>query len=526
MKVYLHSVVQLAKHGITNYWRTSALILIIIASALMIRVPDIRVGLPYFSYVDEGHVMHSVGNILKHQTVDPGWYGYPPATMLVIAGMQTIADVLSNSTPDAHDVLSQEKQDYYDIFLSTRTLLTARFFILICSIVLLLLYPLIGKAIAATNTGIAMMVIAAFLPPIVTRSTIVLVDTPAVLFAMTAITATFYYRKKQSVAIAFFVGIMIATAAFTKYTYGILAPAVGIYILLNAQLHRIRYILAYILGGGITSLVFLWCINWNVHGVLDALKFQSEFYKTISNSVWNEAWFHSTWYYPYGELPIIYGLLVCAGIVYMLCCRRYRMLIITLLSYVFLFILPLTLYPYKPFRNYLFPVALSPIPVTILLADVFQKLKLSQRIFITTVALLTISLFFPFIVGYLSKRQLVRDSRISAQQFILDNPVHTCPVYLEEEIAWHPETLKSITAAGHPLHIVKRQELHSVLLNTPTNDIIICYSGHVPVVSLSPTAGPFVKTKFKTGSRPLPKYSNYWRTMTLELTVISISPHR
>src|SRR4051794_9580125 len=61
-------------------------VLVIAIIAVAVRLPALTAGLPYMSYVDEGHVLHHVNYLLSHHTWEPDTYSYPSFPFYLIAG--------------------------------------------------------------------------------------------------------------------------------------------------------------------------------------------------------------------------------------------------------------------------------------------------------------------------------------------------------------------------------------------------------------------------------------------------------
>ena len=58
----------------------------ILIAATAVRLPTLTAGLPYMTYVDEGHVLHHVVHLLSAGTWEPSTYSYPSLPFYLVAG--------------------------------------------------------------------------------------------------------------------------------------------------------------------------------------------------------------------------------------------------------------------------------------------------------------------------------------------------------------------------------------------------------------------------------------------------------
>ena len=99
-------------------WKTLAAGIALLVVAAAVRLPALPAGLPYMTYVDEGHVLHHVVHLLAERTWEPGSYYYGSHTLYLVAGAavawspfyaeihgHSLANDLSRSPPQYYDVL-------------------------------------------------------------------------------------------------------------------------------------------------------------------------------------------------------------------------------------------------------------------------------------------------------------------------------------------------------------------------------------------------------------------------------------
>src|SRR5205823_6748727 len=104
---------------------TRLLLVLVVLVAGLWRVPAIDHGLPYLSYIDEGHVLHRSARMLEKHTPFPGWYQYPSLTM---DGAAALAAVYA-TVPGARPVTpSREERNsvYYDLGMPSALVVAGR----------------------------------------------------------------------------------------------------------------------------------------------------------------------------------------------------------------------------------------------------------------------------------------------------------------------------------------------------------------------------------------------------------------
>src|SRR3954468_17434563 len=91
--------------------------LAVLVVATAVRLPALTAGLPYITYVDEGHVLHHVNYLLAHHTWEPDTYSYPSLPFYLIAGAALTDSpvyALVHGRPLLAD-LTPSPPEYYDI---------------------------------------------------------------------------------------------------------------------------------------------------------------------------------------------------------------------------------------------------------------------------------------------------------------------------------------------------------------------------------------------------------------------------
>jgi 4-amino-4-deoxy-L-arabinose transferase-like glycosyltransferase len=239
-----------------------AAVVLIVGVGAVVRVIPIRSGLPYTTYVDEGHYLKPTAHMVAGTTWQVGRYQHPyqhptlPYDLIAVAtegarlfgvdGIQSGARVTDRSP--AYDVLEPEAMivagRLVDVVLATATIL----------LTILLAWKLIGRT-AALAAGI----IIAMTPALVSRSPIVIVDTPAVFFVMLALLLLAYSMtsRRQTLFIVL-AGVASGLAFTSKYPSGAVFIAVVALVWRNRDLakkEKTRLLEYSAIGGAVAALV-------------------------------------------------------------------------------------------------------------------------------------------------------------------------------------------------------------------------------------------------------------------------------
>lgn len=162
-------------------WASGAILLL----ALALRLPLLTSGLPYMSYVDEGHVLHPVLHLFRHHTWDPDEYLYPTlAIYLVALGIQLARPFYH--LVQGHSLLEGIPQVvvYYDIVSPAAVLLAGRIVIAAASLAIVWVGMAIARRVGGRRCGWTAGLLLAVCPSLLQRSGIVIVDTVAALMVL------------------------------------------------------------------------------------------------------------------------------------------------------------------------------------------------------------------------------------------------------------------------------------------------------------------------------------------------------
>ena len=169
------------------YWICWGAILVV---AILFRVLPIRSGLPYIDYVDEGHVLHQTIDAFNNRNLDVYWYGLP-ALPAYCAG----AVLFSYSKVYQHLHGRRFQKDLprepgpttttnYDFIAPVELIVSGRLATACLSIATVILAGVFAARLAGDGARFLAMLLVAVCPALVTRASIVIVDTFATFFAL------------------------------------------------------------------------------------------------------------------------------------------------------------------------------------------------------------------------------------------------------------------------------------------------------------------------------------------------------
>ena len=170
------------------YWICWGAILVL---ALLFRILPIRSGLPYSDYVDEGHVLHQTIDAFNNRSLDVYWYGLPAlpaycagATLLSYGGFyhHFHGHRFQKDLPHERD-LPTSKQNY-DFIAPVELIVAGRMATACLSIASVILAGIFAARLANDHAGLLAMLLVAVCPALVTRASIVIVDTFATFFVL------------------------------------------------------------------------------------------------------------------------------------------------------------------------------------------------------------------------------------------------------------------------------------------------------------------------------------------------------
>lgn len=438
-------------------------VIAVFVAAVMLRIVPIGSGLPYSDYVDEGHVLHQTLTVLKLKTFDTRWYGYPSLPSYLMATMvaayapvyrlthkQTIWDALS---PGEH--VTSGAAGAYDLIAPPEVILLGRVVVCTFSIGTVVVTAALGARLGGRDVALAAMLVTSVCPALVSRGSIVVVDTLAAFFTVVTLLlcervrgyATGSLPAAQWNALA--AGVMAALAYGSKYTAGAVFIAVLVTIGLLRVPNRQKLWLVVSASGGFTacSVVATPMILYHPEKIINALREQATFYDSIPSSqgYWWQAISTSEL-----TLPMVMAALL--GLLWMLRCPSTSPAAV---SWVALAVITLVIFlphSFQPFRNLLPLVPLSCI------AAAFFIVRLGRLTFLvggrvprgrwfTIIATLVVAApSGGASVRQISERMSHVDSRVQAVNWIQQHVPEQSIIVVIEELTFQRAELARIRA--------------------------------------------------------------------------------
>jgi hypothetical protein len=425
--------------------------LAILTVAAGIRLPTLTAGLPYMSYVDEGHVLHHVIHLLVHHTWEPDTYSYPSLPFYLVAGAALAWSpiyALTHGHPLLDD-LSPSPPEYYDVVEPTTLIVLGRLVILAFSLGTVLLTGLLVRRLAGPAAGLFAAWLAALVPALVMRSSVVNVN-PLVAFFVVA--ALFFAERARSPEHprrdAILAGAMAGLAGATKYPAALVCLPVALAVLLAPapwpeKLRRL------VLAGAASVLALLLAMPALVlrtQSVLRGLHEMDTVYGSEeAGSYWAQAVHKAEWTLPssHPELGLVFLLLTLAGLAMGLWDRRWRWTVAGWLLFGIATGLLVAPYQFRAFRNLLALVPLACAAVALLYARLREAASRPLGLDLAAVAL-PVLLFAPALYEYDAFQLALVDTRERAVRWLAGQVQPADRVLILRELAFLPSRLDTL----------------------------------------------------------------------------------
>ena len=239
------------------YWICWGAILVL---AILFRFLPIRSGLPYSDYVDEGHVLHQTIDAFNNRSLDVYWYGLP-ALPAYCAGASLLfygpfyhhfhGHRFQKDLPHERDLPTSKLN--YDFIAPVELIVAGRIATACLSIASVILAGIFAARLANDHAGLLAMLLVAVCPALVTRASIVIVDTFATFFVLVVLYLCARIQAEASkpvwrdVALA---GLATGLAFASKYPAATVGMAVIATILILPVQWRRRLRLFFPAAGG------------------------------------------------------------------------------------------------------------------------------------------------------------------------------------------------------------------------------------------------------------------------------------
>lgn len=446
------SSAELPKHS-RSYWFCYGGVLLV---AALLRFLPIGSGLPYSDYVDEGHVLHQTIDAFDHQNLDVYWYGLPTLPAYATGAALLVYGPLyrhfhghgfRGDLPIDHALPSSKFN--YDLITPPELIVAGRCVTVLLSFLSVFLIGILAARLGDDRATLLAMLFAAICPALVTRGSIVIVDTFATFFVLVTIYFCLEMRAgtkslSRNVALA---GLGVGLTFASKYPVAAVGVAVVTTILALpvAWLRRVGMI-CLAAGGGIIGILITAPMTF-----FKPVKVLGD----IAENIRAYAQIHSTQGYiaqaiSTSELGVPLLLAGLTGIILMLRCLKTRLTAIAWLLFATLLITLFSTSSFRPFRSFLSLVPLLCIAAAIAFSNLVDW-ALARRhrwfSFGITLALLGScvgSLGFSS-VQQVSLRMKHRDTRIQAVNWLRDHVRQDETVLAIRELAVLPAEWERIT---------------------------------------------------------------------------------
>lgn len=516
----------------------------ILALALLVRVIPLRSGLPYLGYIDEGHVLHPVITLLKTNGWDPQWYLHPSLTLYLITGLIHLARPVYRMV-HGHSLLLDLPADetYYDFVSPPEVILLGRILIAIFSVATVALVWVLARRLGGRRAAILAALFAALCPALVTRASIVIIDSVATFFAL----ATLYFAHRlegsggsdSSPGAAghpltagrdsVLVGVCSGLAFTAKYTIGVVFLPVAFVILMRPNTRREKLRLLFLAVGAAicTAAVTMPAIVFRTHAVVAAILEQSRLYAHPSEYIFNfspggPGYFRQAIRSLELGLPLsVAGIL---GLAWMLAGHRTRKTAMSWLLFGGALLAALLFHPFQAFRNALPLVPLLCIGASLPLAGELIPGTFKGRLKMLA-ALIVIASLGASLIRWLPDRTRLVDSRSVLVTWLTTHVRRGQNVLVLSELAVLPTQLRRIPADvrtvpwTEALEAFRSERFDYVVtgridLSGPSNPALRPYRQiwEETMSRLTPEAS--------FGEQPTPVFPNYWRGNGELITVL------
>jgi Dolichyl-phosphate-mannose-protein mannosyltransferase len=425
----------------------------ILLAAAAVRLPALTAGLPYASYVDEGHVLHHVVHLLAARTWEPDTYSYPTLPFYLVAAAALAYSPVYAAVHDQplRDALSPDPPQYYDIVEPTDLMVLGRLVTLAFSLGVVALTGRLAKRLAGKAAGLLAAWLAALVPALVTRGAVVNINPMMAFFVLAALLfaegARDGGRPRRDAVLA---GAMTGLAAAIKYPAALVCLPVALAILLAGAPWRERLTrLLLATGSSVASLLLVMPALWlRTSRVLAGMQLMAAVYDVQEiGSYWDQAVRRGEWDLPleHPELGIAFLILATAGLAVGLWDRRWRRAVWGWLLFGAATGLLVAPYKFRAFRNLLALVPLACVLVALLYACIRRSLRRPLAVDLAA-AVLPILLFAPALYPYILFQLRLEDSREQAIHWL---DAHAGPrdrVLFAEELAILPARIATLEA--------------------------------------------------------------------------------
>ncbi|HXT52118.1 MAG TPA: glycosyltransferase family 39 protein [Thermoanaerobaculia bacterium] len=403
--------------------------LCIVAATVLIgvglRLPAVRAGYPYLSYVDEGHLLHPVRKLLLTGKWKADENNYPQLPVRAMAGAARLAELTVPGKTKARLEAELRTVTAYDVIRPPELLLVARWLSLLLSAGIVVLVGFYARRLAGDAAGAVAALAAALLPALVLRGAIVTVDVYATFFVIAALAIVAGVSSPRQWLRIAAAGAFCGLAAVSKYPAGLVGLAVVLELLLLPWRWSERLRVAAVAGaaGAAAAVLAMPALVVEPGEVWERVIFQRDMYTALRlGSYWDQVVHYAEWDLPAqsAELGVTFLVLALAGLAVGVATRRWRRPALGWLLFGGLLVGLHARYAFQAFRNLLPLAALGCVAFALLVAWVGQRLRWPRLVAALAAALL-LALFLRVDFVYARERRALVDSRSEAVEWLANH---------------------------------------------------------------------------------------------------------
>ncbi|MGZ4758437.1 MAG: ArnT family glycosyltransferase, partial [Acidimicrobiales bacterium] len=437
-----------------------AIVIALLVLATGLRASGLRAGLPYSSYIDEGHYLHPTAHMIANDTYDGGDYQNPyEHPSLPYDAIAVTAELyrLTGDTGIKAGAVATDETPYYDLMQPSELILIGRLVILAFSVGTVLITVLLGTRMIGRRGGLIAGLLVAFLPVLVSRSAIVTAD-PVVTFFTTAsllaacILARAGASSRRLLGWAALAGALAGMAFTSKYPAGAVVLVALTVIAVRRDLPgatRARLAGATLGAAAVAAVVTMPALVLDTSQVIRDVRYEATVYGRYTDGHY---W---SWLMDPTQIGWLFTALAVAGVVLLVRNRGTRPTTVGWLVFAVPFATYLVAQRFQPVRN-LMP--LMPFLAVAVAAAILEAMRRLGRVIpldrrgrevgaAAATAVVVAALFLGGVRPYLRSSTQVVDSRTEAVDWLEQHVGPDDRVLVVEELAIMPVDLDRI--GGH-----------------------------------------------------------------------------
>jgi len=492
----------------------------ILTSAAWVRIVPAKHGLPYLGYLDEGHVLHQVLWTVRTKSWDNGWFFYPSlpfylSSAVILAYAPIYAkihghDIVQDFPPLVRNDSPYKRQEYYSLVSPSEVIYISRLVVAIGGLATVVFAGLLAWRLHGVNAGLLAGALSGWCPSLVSRSSIVIVDTLAACFAMAALlVACKLCRQWQPAhsadsadsnvcsfkgyyAYSLLAGLMSGFAFACKYPVGAVVGAAGLAVLLSPHswVQKLCGWAALALGSFLGVLIGMPSLFFRFASVVKFQKSQIGMYAARRSG----PTYLDQLLLP-GEVGWLLLALTVPGLIYALYNRRSRVFTLSCIAFTIVLLAPLLTQHFQPLRNILCLIPLMCVFAALVMAEGLERVgglignwtaHHSTRWFALAGVTILVAAGLTNFVKFNAKKPIAVQSRTEMMQWAATNLTRSSRLLVLEDITFAPSELAKIPGT---VRQVKWQAMEQELTEHKY-DYVVTSSLRLPPLPRNKKPGP------------------------------------